>query len=591
MKIKINRNTIWCDIFVQRLNELGVSNVCISPGSRSTPLTLAFSSNKNFSVFPIVDERSSAFFALGLAKKLMRPVAVVTTSGTAVAELYPAIIEAFYQRVPLIICTADRPKDLRNKGANQTINQKNIFNNHIRLFKEADLPSLKKLSDIKMIAEEAINYSCFKDQGPVHINFPFEKPFEPGSPTDSINIKKIENVFSQSSFTIVPKDYEKLNYNSIIKKLKTNERGLIIVGGGDYDDYFSNDLNRLSSNLGYPVFVDGTSSLRFNPKLKHNIIENFSSICKSSNLLKYFDPDLIIQFGKAPTSISTLEFFKSSKAEKFLVNLFGDVHDPSNTFSKILKVNPSNFCQDLLLSISEPIVRSSGWLHNFLDMNRVAEESKKQIVFTANFTNESRVVFEAISNLPNNCNLMISNSLPIRDIDLLVGKSKRKINTYCNRGASGIDGIISTALGIAKASTKPTYLITGDLAFFYDLTSLYNSQKFQIPLTIILINNNGGGIFESLPISKHKEGFRENFITPLDLEFNNLVTAFGGVYKLLKDFKQLKKELLSPNKSRKLTILEIKTDARKSKLIRQRFLHSVAQKIDLYIDEINSKRN
>ena len=157
MKLSINRNILWCDVFTQRLSELGVKYACISPGSRSTPLTISLSSSNNIKIFPVVDERSSAFFALGLAKKSRSPVAVITTSGTAVAELYPAIIEAYYQRIPLIICTADRPPGLRNSGANQTINQNNIYKNHIRYFEDAGLPVIKKLKHIQKLAEKHLS--------------------------------------------------------------------------------------------------------------------------------------------------------------------------------------------------------------------------------------------------------------------------------------------------------------------------------------------------------------------------------------------------------------------------------------------------
>src|SRR3989339_696026 len=337
MKLSINRNTFWCDLFVHRLAELGVRYACISPGSRSTPLTLAFASNKSIKLFPIVDERSSAFFALGIAKKTKSPVAVVTTSGTAVAELYPAIIEAFYQRVPLIICTADRPPALRNSGANQTINQQNIFKNHIRYFADAGLPNLKNLNFVNDLADNLIINSSVADKGPVHVNFSFEKPFEPKSYTDKIEISKIQKIFSKSSLVLNKKKQAAIDFDDLAKKFHSIERGLILVGSKYYNKDFTKNLVRFS---------------------------------------KTFDPKLIIQFGGTPTSNVLLEFFKNSKAEKILVNEFGDKNDPSHTAKKIYAINPNDFCTSILKNIGKNITRDSCWLIDLQVMNNKASELK-----------------------------------------------------------------------------------------------------------------------------------------------------------------------------------------------------------------------
>lgn len=197
MKKYINRNYFLASLFVKQLEVPQIKNVCISPGSRNTPLTLAFAENKKFKKYIHIDERSSGFFALGLAKQTNKPVVLITTSGTAVAELYPAIIEAYQQRIPLIVCTADRPAYLKNTGANQTINQENIFRNHIRKFWNVGLPSLtkKKLFSFTKKINEIIFLATEKDKGPVHINFPFEKPLEPNSFTDTISFNLKDFIF------------------------------------------------------------------------------------------------------------------------------------------------------------------------------------------------------------------------------------------------------------------------------------------------------------------------------------------------------------------------------------------------------------
>lgn len=588
MKLSINRNIVWCDLFVNRLSQLGVRYACISPGSRSTSLTIAFAANKLIDVFPIVDERSSAFFALGLAKKSNTPVAIVTTSGTAVAELYPAIIEAYYQRVPLIICTADRPHLLRNRGANQTINQQNIYRNHIRYFVDAGLPDIKKLPSIKKVAEDAIRYSCLTEKGPVHINFPFEKPFEPKSYTDKIEIGTIDKIFSNSSFQLAPGTQTKINYEALTKKFWSTERGLIIVGFNNYKKDFSKQVIRLSEKFGYPVYVDGSSSDRFGRHSKENVIENLTAFIRAKDFQKHFDPKIIIQFGGTPTSNVLLEFFKRSNAEKILVNEFGDKNDPSLTAKTILQVNPSEFIGIILQNEQNKSDRDSCWLIDYHVMNNFAEQLKNQFIKKAKFPFEGRIATELLSVIPNNSNLMISNSLPIRDTDFFATTLDKQLRIFTNRGASGIDGINSTALGIAKASKEKSYLLIGDLAFYHDLNGLHNAIKFNIPLTVVLINNNGGGIFESLPISGYKDVFKENFSTPLNVDFKKLVEAYGGNHYKIKSWKDFKERVILSSKNKKLTVLEIQTDAKESKLRRQNYWNAVSNRIVQFINEIKS---
>ncbi len=585
MKINVNRNILWCDVFTNRLSQLGVKDVCISAGSRSTPLTLSFNMNKNFSIYRFVDERSSAFFALGIAKKTKKPVAIVTTSGTAVAELYPAIIEAFYQRIPLIVCTADRPYYLKNIGANQTINQNNIYSNHIRFFSDAGLPEIKNLNKIRKIAESAFIIANQSNRGPVHINFPFEKPFEPDSFTDSINESSVKKSFLNTKLHL-KRNIKLPDFDIIVKNLK-NKKGIILVGSNGFDKNFPTLLMKLSDKLNYPIIVDGASSLRFGKHVNKNIIDNFSTIVRSEIFKVNFQPDIILQFGAAPTSNVMLEYFKNSTAQKIIVNEFGDLLDPSRTAKNIIKINPTNFCNELLKRATDNLQNKS-WMNFLIHINEIIENDKKIFFSKNNFSFESKIIYELLNKLPGKSNVFVSNSLPIRDFDFFASKSKKGLKIYTNRGASGIDGINSTALAIAHKSTEPTFLITGDLAFFHDLNGLYASYKYQIPITIILINNNGGGIFESLPISNYKEHFEENFLMPLNINFKKIVETYNGIHKVIKNWKQFSLEIYNSLQNKKLNVLEIKTDAKKSKELRNNFWHIAVEHLNFYINEIKS---
>ena len=243
MQIKINRNYIWSNILVDQLAECGVKYACISPGSRSTPLTYSISQNIKIKTFVQVDERSSGFFALGLAKKSNSPVIVITTSGTATAELYPAIIEAYQSRVPLIVCTADRPSYLRNTGANQTINQDNIYKNHIRFFYDTGLPdlTLKSIKKFKGLLIKAFDIANRTDKGPVHFNLPFEKPLEPDSFTDTIEEKLLLETLAEE-YSVKNKcktnNQTRVNINALVSALRKSDFGLITIGAGNFDQSF-----------------------------------------------------------------------------------------------------------------------------------------------------------------------------------------------------------------------------------------------------------------------------------------------------------------------------------------------------------------
>ena len=584
MKIQVNSNILWCDVFTNRLAQLGVKDVCISAGSRSTSLTLSFNMNNNFSIYRFVDERSSAFFALGIAKKTKNPVVIVTTSGTAVAEIYPAIIEAFYQRIPLIVCTADRPEYLINSGANQTINQNNIYSNHIRYFINVGLPDLSKLNFVRKIAEDSYSVSLHKNRGPVHINFPFEKPFEPNSYTDFINQDKTNKFFVNTEIVLKKNFNDKLSFIKINKLMK-NKKGLIFVGSNGFDEIFEKYLIKFSEKYFYPIVVDGASSLRFGKNINKNIIDNFTTIIRSELFKKKFDPEIIIQFGAAPTSNVVLEFYKNSNANKFIINDYGDYLDPSRTTRNVIKFSPTEFCKNLV-ELNEEKSDNKLWLKIFIEANELIEKEKEKYFSKNNFPFESKIITEFLKSIPNNSNVFVSNSLPIRDFDFFASKSKKNIEIFTNRGASGIDGINSTALAIAHKSKNPTYLIIGDLSFFHDLNGLYASYKYNIPLTIILINNNGGGIFESLPVSNYEEYFKENFIMPLNMNFKKIIETYRGEYKKIKSWNQFSLELIKSHKSKKLTVLEIKTNAKKSKALRNNFWHIAVEHLNNYINEI-----
>lgn len=588
MKIKVNRNILWSKIFIDQLIALGVQNACISPGSRNTPLTYALSRNRKIKSYIHTDERSSGFFALGLAKSTNKPVLVVTTSGTAVAELYPAIIEACQQRTPLIICTADRPPELIGTGANQTINQHNIFKNHIRWFRDLGLPSVSNIGFyyLQKVAIKAFRISLVEDRGPVHLNFPFRKPLEPFSYTDEIT-KKIFHLKPQRS--IGNKLHHQNAVNGLVKSIEkisdelvSNEKGIIIAGPMEYDREVVSRIKKLSVLLGYPIFADGLSQLRSGiSKNDKYIITNFNSILKSERFLKEHNPDIIIQFGRTPTSSIVESFLEGTSAARYLINSYSDKFDPTRNARAILGFEPKMFCDKLISELkAKKIIRhKSNWIKNFIYAEGVGEKIKLKILGRAKFPNELSIINDVMKFVPSGSNIFIGNSSPVRDFDNFGIINSKKLAVYFNRGASGIDGITSTALGIA-ASKKTTVLITGDLSFLYDLNALASAVKYSIPLCILLINNNGGGIFESLPIAQKAKKFREYFIAPHNLEFEGIVKSFGVNYQLIQNRNKLMHNINHSLNKKITSVFEVQTSAGASVELRNKYFNEVRNKLN-----------
>ncbi|MFB3056645.1 MAG: 2-succinyl-5-enolpyruvyl-6-hydroxy-3-cyclohexene-1-carboxylic-acid synthase [Ignavibacteriaceae bacterium] len=586
-KTKVNKNFIWAQAFVNQLCILGVRFACISPGSRSTPLTLAFAEQKKIKCFVHIDERVSGFFAMGLAKASGLPVAIVTTSGTATAELFPAIIEAYQQRIPLIICTADRPPELLNTGANQTINQWNLYKNHIRWFKYIGLPqlSVKRIINLQKITAIAFETSLIKNKGPVHLNFPFRKPLEPNSFTDEVE----EEISTAIKNTIVPdaninrKEYlskrETKRINKIAEHIIGKEKGLIIVGPKEYDPDFVSNIKQLSKVTGYPVLADAVSHLRFRTlKSDKFICTNYDAFLRSNNFITENKPEIVLQFGRTFTSAILEKYLEQSKPLRFIINDFGDLFDPSKT-SKVLKFNPVTYCENLNRALTESkFKRKHNWLKIFINAEILTEAIKTILLKKSKLKIEPKVFSELISLIPSNTKIMVGNSLPIRDFDNFVGKTNKNLKLFFNRGASGIDGITSTALGIASIE-KPTILITGDLSFLHDLNALLPAKKYSIPLVVILINNNGGGIFEMLPVSLNNK-FKTYFKTPHNLNIAPIVKSFGLEHHQIKNEKDFKIKLVNSLQKKSFTVLEILTNSISSLHMRKKYWAEVVKTIE-----------
>ncbi|REC43792.1 2-succinyl-5-enolpyruvyl-6-hydroxy-3-cyclohexene-1-carboxylic-acid synthase [Chryseobacterium pennipullorum] len=465
-------------ILAHLLQQYGIADVVISPGSRNAPLAIHFSEIDSFNCYSIVDERSAAFVAMGMAKSEKKPVAITCTSGSAVVNYYPAVTEAFYQNVPLLILTADRPTDFVDIFDGQTIRQKDVFHQH-------SYGDFQLLEDSKENAED-INFDiikkaielCFEKQGPVHINIPLEEPL--------YELVSELPTFPTVEKTIKHKEYEIPSH--LIAEWHTSQRIMLLVGTKDYSPELENQLTQLVKNHSVVVLSEANSNLHHEKFFRHidRYIFNFTE-----EDYKTYAPDLLITVGQNVVSKKVKQFLRNARPKQHWH--LDEVWQPDTYFSltEKIEVRPELFFSKLLKFINlEPRPYFNLW-----DVLRDKKDAKhEQFLNTLDFS-DFYFFNKAAQTIPDTYNIHFSNSSAIRYAQLFdFGKSKM----YCNRGTSGIDGSTSTAMGFAIKNEKPTLLITGDLSFFYDINGLWN--QYIPPFVRIMIFNNGeGNIFKIIP--------------------------------------------------------------------------------------------
>jgi len=584
-----SRNFEWAYRFADQLSRLNVKNICISPGSRSTPLTLAFGHHPTFRVYNLVDERSSAFFALGLAKQTHQPTVLICTSGTATANYFPAIIEASYSHIPMIVCTADRPPELQDTGANQTIDQQRLYGNKVRYFADLGVPNSEQLHLEKLTELTTLAYSrsMSPPQGPVHMNFPFRKPLEPESLQD---LERIIQEVTQEKFNVPQSDpidttieCEESILKSIQSSIEQSRRGIIFVGPKEYNPAFRSQVYALAEITGFPIFTDGASNFRFSHDSTQSVIATASSFLRSQKVHKQIQPDLILRFGRMPTTNILSEFLEiHSNATQILINSSGKRFDASNSVDTIVKSTPAIFAERLsqLLEGNQISRAQEEFRDQIIQREQQTKFLLKEHLVNTTEIFEGRVFEELLHVLPDNTPLIVSSSMPIRDLDYYGFPNDTEIPLYFNRGVSGIDGVTSTALGAVTASGKPGVLVTGDLAFYHDLNGLLAATKYQIPLTVVLINNDGGGIFNMLPISKFGDTFQEHFITSHGLNFEPMVKAYNGQFYQPGDWTEFQKDIQSSIFSHQFNVIEIKTDGKLATEMRKKIWNEVVQELE-----------
>ena len=551
-----NINLNWSQRISDTFYALGVKHICICPGARNTPLTLSFINNKNFITTSHIDERSGGFFALGLSKKTSKPSIIITTSGTAVANLYPAIIESNYSKTPLIALTADRAEHHIGVGSNQAINQKNIFSNNVRKFIDLGDPN-KELDSLQNQIIDIFN-SCIGTQesppGPIHLNAPFDEPLiEDINNIQKINIKKIESINK---------------YNCSLDSMNDSiENSLIICGEINPNESVDQILD-FSEYVNAPVLADPTSNLRFYKK-HTNVISNYNFILDKIEKL----PSVIFRFGRKPTSKILLKFLERHK-NVYLIDKYPDFNDSAN---HKIKSDYEGFLKHIKSSYKKIINNP------FLTiLTKYQDKISNLINNLSSDLTEGILINKILSQLPSNSNILLGNSLAIREADDICLNINKNHNIFCNRGASGIDGLVSTMLGISyanKSISNVDLAILGDLSFFHDMNGLHFLINNKIKTKFLILNNNGGQIFSKLDISKFDiPDFEKFWITPLNIDLKNIALLYGLEYTTPNNFNDLL--LIINNKYDKPLIIDYKIDVNTSKGRKEKLIKLINKVID-----------
>ena len=573
-----NPNLLFAETVVDGLVCAGLRTVCLAPGSRSTPLALAVDAHSGIETFIHLDERCAGFFALGVAQATDRPVALLSTSGTAAVEFHAAAVEAMMAGIPLLLLTTDRPPELRHSGANQTIDQVKMFGDHVLWSVDAALPQHAQpdvaVRNLRTLGARACAIANGLRRGPVHINFPFRKPLEPPAPYrpgyDHPHGREGPEEARHTSIcrgTLLPTQRQ---VDEMTELVSAHERGWIVCGPwpGRTPPEFVEGVAEFAWETGYPILADPLSGLRFGQHTScAPVVDSFESLLRRPP--PFEPPEVVIRFGAVPTSKCLNDYLEqTAPPHQIHVRGSGVWADDSHRVSRFFQVDENGFCRALAGRIDRPV---SDW-----GLGVVAAGSRvfhRQAQFLQRHWFDASVIPEILDALPAGANVFVGNSLPVRHLDQFSRPMPKQLHVYGNRGASGIDGVVSTALGVAAADTStPLLLLIGDISFYHDLNGLLAVSKLGLDnVTIVVLNNDGGGLFRRLPIADGHAQFERLFLTPHGLDFAPAAKMYGLDYVLVASGARdsFTRELRASLQRSRPAIIELRTDGARDERLRR----------------------
>ena len=564
---------------VDEFYQLGVRHAVFSPGSRSTTMAMLFKEHEGFETYMNIDERSASFMALGIAKAHKEPTVLVCTSGSAVAHYLPAILEAQYSGVPLIVLSADRPHTLLHVGAPQTVDQNKIFGTAVNYFEELAVPQESHYYTYpRQVARKSYMKAMDIKKGPVHINVPLFEPLVP-------ELSRNHFEAGRSSFKVVKPNYSSVfgcdNRNNLthinnainiahgndganeINDLLERYERILILAGPQIDIDEANTIRFFGETLQAPILADPLSNVR-GCNISDGVISTYDALLAGQALWHELKPDCIIQFGQIVVSKRVQQMIASwTDVEYIEVNPTMDSMNPTGKTTMHLQAS---------IDVFTHLYGKNNNSDKYLKLwQRLEQEGKKQLSTAIDEPHcfEGRTIRELQEYIPEEGQVFVANSMTIRDFDYFWFSGESKAVLYGNRGVNGIDGTISTALGLA-ANGRPTYLVTGDLSLFHDLNGLAVAKTHNLNLTIILHNNDGGGIFEYLP-QKGTKHFDYLFSTSQGLDYSGAAKLYGCDYTKISSPDELSSVLANVSQETGVHIIEIPTNREYSRELHKKY--------------------
>ena len=549
----LNTNALWADVGVRTLRRLGLTHVVISPGSRSTPLAFAFAESPDIATTVALDERSAGFIALGLAKASREPVALLCTSGTAGANYLPAVIEARLSATPLLVLTADRPPELRDCHSGQTITQNGLFGAYPVWATEAVVPSsdLGQLRYWRQLLVDAWQRAQGPLAGPVHLNLPFRDPLPPSEPEKGYKAPAGLDLAAFTTLPVCAQVDSLLTPASVAALLPKTDRGVIVVGphAPAERQEFADGLLELSQLTGWPILADGAGTLRGDLAGSGRLVSAYDLILRDAPLASTLRPEAAIFVGPLPTSKVLRAWLKDADVVALQVNRAGENVDP--THGRWTRL-------DGTLTPSGERVKATDNAR-LLAWRKAQKNARTKLerIARVDWNFEGRIVTQLEEALGPDDRLFIGSSMPIRDLEWFYHPPGPGPEVLCNRGANGIDGTVSTALG-ASLDGKRTVLLCGDLTFLHDSNALLSAYGHAGDLTVVAVNNQGGGIFNHLAVAKETKRFEQLWGTPQAADLGKLCAAHGVRHDLAETWTALARQLERRGKG--VRVIEFRTD-------------------------------
>jgi 2-succinyl-5-enolpyruvyl-6-hydroxy-3-cyclohexene-1-carboxylate synthase len=571
-----NANTALASTFVEELARCGVRRAIVSPGSRSTPLALALWRQPEIEVTVIVDERAAAFFALGAGQASGVPVAILCTSGTAAANYHPAICEADRSAVPLIALTADRPPELREIGAGQAIDQLKLYGESVRWFCEVGTHAADDDGLLHYRAVACRAFAAARGEprpGPVHLNLPWREPLAPLAVAGAVTATDrlaLEGRGARPLTAVTPIDMEPSDFllEEVAKHIAGAEIG-VIVAGRQLDPELREPLARLAAAAGYPILAEPTSQVRCGPHDRSHVVTSYDLLLRDERFRAAASPDLVLRFGELPTSKPLRSWLAESGADQIVVDPLCDWHEPTRRAAALLRADPTELAAGWAARLGAERPRPAMWLEADLAVREAVEAE----LGSSGEPSEPGLQLALAAAQRDGDLVYTASSMPIRDQESFLPSTAADVTFLCNRGANGIDGLVSSGIGAAGASGRPTTIVTGDLGLLHDLGGLAALREVETPVRIVVIDNGGGGIFHFLPQEETLDSgeFEALLGTPRDVDVAKAADLFGLAHRRLDDLSELPGALAAGT-----GLIEVAVDRRANLDLHRRLTRSAA---------------